>query len=258
MHTESRPAPRFAGWLMLPEPLSVEAVARAGFDWIGIDLQHGSFDLGSAFRTIQLLDLLGMPALVRLSQDELPAIARLCDHGASGVIVAMVEGPDVVARAVADARYQPEGRRSYGAQRCGLRAEPRDVASVRPAVYAMIEDRRGLEHVEEIASVPGLAGLHIGPVDLGLGLGLGLVRGDPAWRRAVERIRDVAHSVHLPVAIHAVSGRDGASWAADGFDDVVIASDITLLRGAMARELAAAHGEDATHVAALGLYGGSR
>jgi 2-keto-3-deoxy-L-rhamnonate aldolase RhmA len=55
-------------WLSIPEPLIVEAAARANPDWVGIDLQHGAWDLGTAFRGIQLLDALETPALVRISE----------------------------------------------------------------------------------------------------------------------------------------------------------------------------------------------
>ena len=43
----------------MPEPLIAECAARAKPDWVGLDLQHGGWDLGTAFRGIQLLDALG-------------------------------------------------------------------------------------------------------------------------------------------------------------------------------------------------------
>src|SRR5262245_64613716 len=104
-------------WLSLPEPLIVEAAARARPDWVGLDLQHGAWDLGTAFRGIQLLDALGMPVLVRVSEQELHLIPRVLDHGASGVVIAMASSVDLVRAAVALARYQPDGVRSYGGQR---------------------------------------------------------------------------------------------------------------------------------------------
>ena len=58
---------RLGGWLAIPDPLVVEVAGRAGFDWVGIDLQHGAWDLGTAFRGIQLLDMLGVPVLVRVA-----------------------------------------------------------------------------------------------------------------------------------------------------------------------------------------------
>src|SRR4051794_17775027 len=133
---DSRSAPqqrriRFGGWLAMPEPLVVEAAVRAGFDWIGLDLQHGAWDLGTAFRGIQLADALGKPVIVRLPDEQLSLIPRILDHGASGVVLAMASEPAVVAAAIERARYQPEGLRSYGGQRYGMRAAPDDPAEIR-------------------------------------------------------------------------------------------------------------------------------
>src|ERR1700722_18164012 len=100
---------RFGGWLAMPEPLVVEAAARA------------------------------KPFLVRLPDEQLSLIPRVLDHGASGIVLAMASEPTVVAAAIARARYQPEGLRSYGGQRYGMRPEPDDPAEVRPAIYAMLE-----------------------------------------------------------------------------------------------------------------------
>src|SRR5260370_2444175 len=91
---------RFGGWLAMPEPLVVEAAARAGPDWVGLDLQHGAWDLGTAFRAIQLLDALGTTAVVRVSEQELELIPRLLDHGASGVVVAMASSVALAEEAV--------------------------------------------------------------------------------------------------------------------------------------------------------------
>jgi 4-hydroxy-2-oxoheptanedioate aldolase len=235
---------RVGAWLMIPDPIVVEIAARSGVDWVGLDLQHGAWDLGRAFRAIQLLDAIGVPALVRLSQDELALVPRVLDHGASGIVVAMVESAAVAAAAVAAARYAPEGRRSYGGQRYGLRPtpEPVDVSEVRPAIFAMIEDRRGLETVESIARVPGLAGLHIGPVDLGLGLGLGMSRSDQVLDQAMGRIRDAGHAAGLTVSLHAVRGPDAQRRYAEGFDEVVLPADVDLLRSAFAQQVQGSRG----------------
>ncbi len=159
---------------------------------------------GTAFRGIQLLDLLGVPILVRVSEEDLALIPRVLDQGAAGIVVAMASSPEIVAAAIDRARYAPHGHRSYGGQRFGMRAEPADLAEVRPAIYAMLEDRRGVEAAREIAAVPGLAGLHIGPVDLGLGLGLGRDRAQPAFTAALEAIIAAGHGERLPVVLHAV------------------------------------------------------
>jgi 4-hydroxy-2-oxoheptanedioate aldolase len=197
-------------WLSLPEPLIAEAAARACPDWVGIDLQHGAWDLGTAFRGIQLLDALGTPALVRISEQELELIPRVLDHGASGVVLAMASSAALVEEAVRRARYQPEGVRSFGGQRYGMRSAPDDVAAIRPHVYPMIEDQRGVRDVAEIAAVKGISGLHI------------IASG---------------HAVGLPVTMHAVRPDQAPRWLDMGFDELVLTADIELLRTAFAAQV---------------------
>jgi 4-hydroxy-2-oxoheptanedioate aldolase len=223
-------------WLSMPEPLVVEAAARTRPDWVGLDLQHGAWDLGTAFRGIQLLDALGMPAIVRVSEQELELIPRVLDHGASGVVVAMASSVALAEEAVRRARYQPEGVRSFGGQRYGMRKAPDNVHEIRPHIYPMIEDRRGVADVEAIAAVPGIAGLHIGPVDMGLGLGLD--REDPRFADALRKIVAAGHAAKVPVTMHAVRQDEVSRWLEMGFDELVLTADIELLRTAFAAHVA--------------------
>ncbi len=225
-------------WLAMPEPLVVEAAARARPDWVGVDLQHGAWDLGSAFRGIQLLDALGMAALVRVSEQDLELIPRVLDHGAAGVVVAMASSTALVQETVRRARYQPEGVRSYGGQRYGMRAGSETVSEIRPQVFPMIEDRRGFADIAAIAAVEGIAGLHIGPVDLGLGLGLD--RDHPEYVDALRKIVTAGHAAKLPVTMHAVRSDQAVRWVKFGFDELVLTADIELLRTAFTAQVAQA------------------
>jgi 4-hydroxy-2-oxoheptanedioate aldolase len=175
------------------------------------------------------------------------------DHGAAGVVIAMASSVALVEQAVALARYQPDGVRSYGGQRYGLRAEPIDVADVRPAVYPMIEDRRGVDTVAAIARVPGIAGLHVGPVDLGLGLGLGLDRADARFDDALDAILAAGRRASIGVTLHAVSAADGERWHERGFDELVLSADIQLLRTAFEDGVARLRGR--ASASTIGAYG---
>jgi len=227
---------RLGGWLSISDPLITEAAGRAGYDWVGLDLQHGAWDLGTAVRSIQLLDILDVPVVVRVADEELHLIPHVLDHGASEIVLAMTSTPETVAAAVARARYQPEGRRSYGGQRYGLRAEAADVSTIRPTIHAMIETPEGLERIAEITAVPGLGGVHIGPVDLGLGLGVD--RASPIFAAALRRIVAAAHAAGLPAVMHAVTASQLAEMIALGFDELVLTADIGLLRAAFAEQIA--------------------
>lgn len=255
------PTPLYGGWTMLGVGESVEALAKAPVDFVGVDLQHGAFGFRETVQAIQLLDALGMPAYVRLSRLDLPIIPRVLDFGATGVIVAMIETVDQAAEAVAAARYPAEGTRSYGGQRYGLRPEPDDVRLVRPEVHAMVETRGAVASLDEIASIHGLAGLFVGPVDLRLALGeqASMLTGtcvrnadrpdcsgraaQPAagpWREAVERTVEAARQRGIDAGTFATDGKDAHFWRALGYHRIVISSDIALLRAAIEREVSAA------------------
>jgi 4-hydroxy-2-oxoheptanedioate aldolase len=222
-------------WLSMPEPLIAECAVRAKPDWVGLDLQHGAWALDTAFRGIQLLDALGMPVIVRVSEQELELMPRLLDHGASGVVIAMASSVELVQETVRRARYQPEGVRSYGGQRYGLRSAPPNPSEIRPSIYPMIEDSRGFKDIAKIAKVKGIAGLHIGPVDLGLGLGLD--RGGKRFTDALKKIISAGHAAKVPVTMHAVRGDQVAGWVEMGIDEVVLTADIELIRSAFETQI---------------------
>ena len=134
------------------------------------------------------------------------------------------------------ARYQPEGVRSYGGQRYGMRPAPANVSEIRPHVYPMIEDRRGVADVAEIAAVKGIAGLHIGPVDLGLGLGLD--RDDPRFADALQKHHRRRATASECRSRCMRSGRTRPRWLEMGFDEVVLTADIELIRTAFATQVA--------------------
>jgi 4-hydroxy-2-oxoheptanedioate aldolase len=251
---------RFGAWSMLPSSLAVEALGRSGADFVGLDAQHGAHDFHDLVRAIQILDLLGVESLVRLSELDLALIPRVLDFGASGVIVAMVGRPETARLAVDFARYQPDGTRSYGGRRYGLSPEPEDLREAKPAVWMMVETAEALARLDDLAAVQGLAGFVVGPVDLALALG---VRGaaarqlsvalsvEPeadrsaemeAWLGASARVVGVARDHGLEAATFAHGGADARHWASTGFDRVIVASDIALLRAGLAHELARAAG----------------
>jgi len=227
---------------MLSDPLVVEAVAAAGFDFVGIDLQHGVHTAESAVHALQVLNFAGVLTYVRATADQTDELARMLDFGAAGFILAMVDTPEEVAVSVARTRYQPLGKRSYAGQRFGLRSEPPDPRDLAPEVHVMIETRAALSAIEEIAAVPGLSGLFAGPVDLGLALNLPFPakRDEFGYREALASITSAAEHHGLVAGSFATNGGDVAYWLQLGFNMVVVTSDVPIMREGLAQHLTAA------------------
>jgi 2-keto-3-deoxy-L-rhamnonate aldolase RhmA len=229
--------------MMLPVPEIAEAIVRAGYDFVGLDYQHGAHDYRTALQIIQLLDVVGVASYVRINPLELSAIARLADFGATGFVLAMCDGPAMVEAAVAAVRYQPDGTRSYAGQRYGLRAEPADLRLLTPELYPMIETRQAVDRIDEILAIPGVSGVHVGRADLSLSFGDEFRDGTSARvNLAVERVLDATRARGLHAAIHVRDGAEADAFARMGFDQLVLSSDIALLRMALARELAIGRG----------------
>ena len=233
--------PAFGAWTMTANPVIVEALCKPKPDFLGVDLQHGYFGFPECLQAIQIANLMDVTVFVRLSILDLALIPRVLDHGADGVIDAMIETARDALQAVSAATYQPLGTRSYGGSRYGLLPEPADPRDRMPAVFAMIETRSAFEQIEDIAKTPRLEGLFVGPVDLGLATGAVFPPHSSAeWQANVISVAQAAQAAGLRSGTFAVDGADAAHWAEAGFDAVVVSSEIAVLDGAMRSELNAA------------------
>jgi 4-hydroxy-2-oxoheptanedioate aldolase len=230
---------KFGGWIELSDPMVWESIGRAGYDFVVVDVQHGSLGFTEAIRAIQLLDVLGKDVFVRISSAQMHEVPRYLDFGLKGVIIATVDDADVARRAIQFTRYQPTGIRSYGGARYGLSHEPKDVGKVRPSVWMMIETAAGAANIEEIAAVRGVDGLLVGPADLSRAYGRQPShRGeDERWNDAVERVVKACRANRIASVMNVRDGADALHWVGKGYDHIVIASDIAHLRSALAREL---------------------
>ncbi|GAA3670496.1 HpcH/HpaI aldolase family protein [Microbacterium marinilacus] len=240
-------------WSVLDAPVVLERLGRVGYDYVAIDGQHGLLGYSGILAGLLAIDAgaaaggTGTVGLVRVQSKDPAVIGQALDAGAHGVIVPLVNRPDDAAQAVAAATYPPNGVRSYGPMRSQLRIGPTPAeADASVVVLAMIETAEGLDHVEEIAAVPGLSGLYIGPSDLALALGA-RTPGDPEiadrFSAALDRIRAAADAHGLPVLIHTPDGETARRRLAEGFTGATIASDLVHLEAAARGHLQTAVGD---------------
>ncbi|MBU6266705.1 MAG: hypothetical protein KGN34_04130 [Sphingomonadales bacterium] len=160
--------PEFASWITLGDAVVAEVMARAGFDWLILDGQHGAVNPGNLLGLLQAVDLGGTRALVRVSANDPAEIMRALDLGAAGVVVPLVSTAEEAARAARACRYPPHGMRSFGRVRSYYAGGD---AAPAPVCWVMIETAEALANLDAIAATPGVHGLFVGPADLGLSMG---------------------------------------------------------------------------------------
>lgn len=227
----------FGGWLTSPSETIPQGYARVGYDYIGIDCQHGLLNETDA--AIMLRRLAGWPlaAFVRVGANDAAAIGRVVDAGADGVIVPMVETAEQAAAVIAAIRYPPSGVRSFGPGRPDLGYALGPLED-RVLSLVMIETALGLENVEAICATPGLGGVYVGPADLGIGLGVAPVEviGSPIVDEAITRIAQAADAAGIVPGVATDCGTVAARIG-QGFRLMTLGADILSFMNGARQEL---------------------
>jgi 2-keto-3-deoxy-L-rhamnonate aldolase RhmA len=211
----------------------------AGYDWLFIDLEHGSTSVETASQiSVAALDA-GIAPLVRVPAGELALGARCLDGGALGVVLPHVDTAEQ-ARAIADAfRFPPVGHRSIGGAYPQFGFASRPVQEIvegldnATLVVAMIETPRAVENAEHIAAVPGLDCLLLGTNDLCLEMGIPGQLDHARVRAAFDTVLGACKKHHKIPALGGIYGKELLTrYLGLGFRMVLAGNDISLLHSA--------------------------
>ncbi|GAA4352135.1 HpcH/HpaI aldolase family protein [Angustibacter luteus] len=223
--------PLIGTFSILDDSVAAQSLARSGFDFVLVDLQHGLSDLSRMVPLLQGIEAGGAIPLVRVPSLSPTEIGTALDRGAHGVVVPMIESSAQAAASVAACRYPPAGERSYGPYL--VRTDGFSDAAP-PPCFVMVESAAALAAIDEIVAVPGLFGVYVGPSDLAISLGLGADYdvADPRHDDAVAAIGTACRSAGVVSAIHTSSAAEAQHRIAQGFTMVSVRSDLALLGSA--------------------------
>ena len=140
------------GWLAIPSTVTAEINARAGFDSLTVDLQHGLNDYQSALSLLQAISIGDSTPFARVPWLEPGIVGKLLDAGAVGLICPMINTPEEAEAFVRYARYAPDGERSFGPTRAVFEhgANYANDANRQIVTLAMIETTRALDNLNAI------------------------------------------------------------------------------------------------------------
>ncbi len=231
-------------WLSVASPVTAEATARLGPDYVCVDTQHGGIDYPATLGMIQAVALGGSSPIVRVPWNEPGIIGKMLDSGAEGIIVPMVNSAAEARAVVRACRYAPEGARSFGPLMSSLRADA-DTAMVnrRIAVVPMIETVEAIANLDEILGVAGIDAVYVGPADLSLTLGLEPRNNDehPRFTDALETIVAGCRRHGIVPGIHS-NGALASRRVEQGFRMITVTTDLVAMRTRMVEELGQARG----------------
>ncbi len=228
-------------WCVDAGPGTVRRLGQAGFDWVCLDMQHGTYGRAELLEVARMWH--GTPAdlVVRVPSVEFTGIGLALDAGAAAVIVPQVDSPEQARAAVEAASYPPRGRRSAGqlTPTWGEPATDLTTPDDHLTCAVMIESAAALDRVEEIAAVPGVGLLFIGPNDLSLTLGTtveGLLT-DRAPDSALDRITAAGRAAGVPVGAYGGDPATAGRFAERGIDCLAVATDLWVTAAGSAQAL---------------------
>jgi len=228
--------PQVGTWLSLGSVFAARVMARTGFPWLTIDIEHSPIDWSDAALLFGAIADAGCTPLARVPRGTHDHIKRVLDGGAHGIIVPMVNTVEEAKLAIAAAKYPPIGNRSVGGGLHSLNfgATAGDYykhANDEILVILQTESPEGVENAEEIYSLPGVDAIFVGPNDLSFQMrGPDGVDPTPAELEAMlQRILAIGKKTGTPVGLHVQSVEDVNRRISEGWQFLAIGSELRFM-----------------------------
>jgi 4-hydroxy-2-oxoheptanedioate aldolase len=227
----------FTAWSGIPDPLVAEFLARAPFDLVTLDMQHGCHSTDSVLRCIAAVTLTGKPAAVRIPVGSFEMASRALDFGAAAVIAPMVNSVAEAREFAAAMKFPPLGERSWGPTRVRALLGHKDwqtylgVSNEETLAIAMVETRAALAALDDILAVEGIDGIFVGPSDFSIALSEG-ARVDPDEPQMLKAAADVAGRARAAgkfACTLGITGEAAGRFRDMGFRLIALASDFAYL-----------------------------
>ena len=220
-------------WVMSASPIVAEAIGHAGFDWAVLDMEHTPLDLMDLVHLLQAVGNTPMVPLVRVPWNDTVNVKRVLDAGAHSLLFPFIQNAEEAKNAVAATRYPPEGVRGMAgmsrASRFGTLPDFFKGANANVCAVLQLETPEAIARLEEIASVPGVGALFVGPGDLSGAMGhVGNLTHPDVLSLMADAARR-AREIGMPIGTVGGTPEVVAKYRTIGYDFVAVASDLGLL-----------------------------
>ena len=231
-------------WMMFGHPGIAEVFAGEAIDFVCVDMEHTDTGLADLANIARALKGTGKELFVRLPGCDEVAAKKALDLGATGIIVPSVNSRELAQKAVAIAKFPPEGIR--GASLCRATDYGRNFADYfaehnrKVKVVVMLEHKDALPVVDDILSVPGITASFIGPYDLSASMGLAGQLDHPEVKAARDTFLKASIRHGVMPGFHIVPDEPALVTAAikEGYRFIALSLDQEFLKSGIRRLLA--------------------
>jgi 4-hydroxy-2-oxoheptanedioate aldolase len=228
--------PSVGTWLSLGSIVAARFLARAGFAWLTVDIEHSLVDWETATHMFAAIADAGCTPLARVPSNRHDHIKRVLDNGAHGVVVPMVNSREEAVAAVAACKYPPVGNRSVGGSVHALNfaGTANDYfarANDEILVVLQCEHIKAVEDADRIFSVPGIDAIFVGPNDLAASMRSpdGRPPEAEATRQVHQQILAACKRNGVPAGFHVTTAADALRRIEEGWQFLAISSELRMM-----------------------------
>ncbi len=236
--------PSVGTWLSLASITAARFMARTGFSWLTVDIEHSLVDWETAAHIFATVADAGCTALARVPGNRHDHIKRVLDNGAHGVVVPMVNSRAEAEYAVAACLYPPQGNRSVGGSAHALNfgtsaTDYYQHANEELLVVLQCEHIKAVEDADAIFAVPGIDAIFVGPNDLAASMRSkeGRPPSAEATKKALDHILATCKKHKVAPGIHCFSADEVNHRIEEGWQFMAIASELKMMLNGAAAEV---------------------
>ena len=162
-------------WQQIPHSSISEILGQAGYDWVAVDMEHGSVSVAQLPDLFRGIELGGTLPLARIAESIPKDCKQALDAGAGGIIAPMIKSAEQLTMVRNACCWPPVGTRGVGFSRANLFGKNFDSykkEAQSPLLIAQIEHINAVNNLEEILQVDGLDAIIVGPYDLSASMGI--------------------------------------------------------------------------------------
>mgnify|MGYP001281325291 CR=1 FL=1 len=221
-------------WIQIPHPDVAKIISNQGYDWVCIDLEHGSGSMKDIPSLSNTITSSKSACFVRIADDNFKNINRFLDFSIGGIIFSKIEDHAKLSDMLSKLYFPPHGTRGYGFSinnNFGKNKVTLKDLKFRPLSVAMIETVNGLKNLENITKIKNLDAIFIGPYDLSISLGIPGQFKNKKYINAVQKIILICKKNRKPLGIHVVEPnlKELKEKANQGFNFIAYSMDTVCL-----------------------------
>src|SRR6266436_4228865 len=236
--------PSVGTWLSLGSITAARFLARAGFSWLTVDIEHSLVDWETATHMFASIADAGCIALARVPANRHDHIKRVLDNGAQGIVVPMVNSRAEAEAAVSAALYPPVGDRSVGGSVHALNfnTTANDYfahANEELLIVLQCEHIQSVENADAIFSVPGIDAIFVGPNDLAASMRSkdNKPPSAKATKEAMDHILATCKKYGVAPGLHTGGADEANARIAEGWQFIAITSELKMMLNGAAAEV---------------------